>query len=55
MNLMLGFAGALLGSFLATRVLNDEGLNPAPIAIATAGALLLLVAAQAFTQSGGSF
>ena len=58
MNLALGIAGAFLGSFLATRVLNvryDEGLNPATIAIATAGALLLLVAAQAFTQTGGSF
>ena len=58
MNLALGIAGAFLGSFLATRVLDvryDEGLNPATIAIATAGALLLLVAAQAFTQTGGSF
>jgi uncharacterized membrane protein YeaQ/YmgE (transglycosylase-associated protein family) len=58
MNLVLGIAGAFLGSFLATRVLNvryDEGLNPATIAIATAGALVLLVAAQAFTQTGGSF
>jgi uncharacterized membrane protein YeaQ/YmgE (transglycosylase-associated protein family) len=58
MNLVLGVAGAFLGSFLATRVLNvryDEGLNPATIAIATAGAILLLVAAQAFTKTGGSF
>jgi uncharacterized membrane protein YeaQ/YmgE (transglycosylase-associated protein family) len=56
MNLVLGIAGAFLGSFLATRVLDlrySEGLNPATIAIATAGALLLLSAAEAFKQSGG--
>ena len=43
MNLVLGVAGAFLGSLLATRVLDvryTEGLNPATIAIATAGALL---------------
>jgi hypothetical protein len=35
-------AGAFLGSFLATRILDvrsDDGLNPATIASATAGAL----------------
>ena len=56
MNLVLGIAGAILGSFLATRALDvrySEGLNPATIAIATAGALLLLSVAEAFKQSGG--
>lgn len=56
MNLVLGIAGAVLGSFLATRVLDvrySEGLNPATIAIATASALLLLLVAEAFQQSGG--
>jgi uncharacterized membrane protein YeaQ/YmgE (transglycosylase-associated protein family) len=39
MNLVLSIAGAFLRSFLATRVFNvrnDEGLNPATIAITTA-------------------
>ena len=56
MNLVLGIAGAILGSFLATRALDvrySEGLNPATIAIATAGALLLLSVAEAFKQSAG--
>ena len=56
MNLVLGIAGAFLGSFLATRVLDvhySEGANPATIAIATSGALLLLLVAEAFKQSGG--
>ena len=49
MNLLLGIAGAFLGSFLATRVLvvrYSEGLNPATIAIATAGAAFLLLVAE---------
>ena len=56
MNLVLGIAGAFLGSFLATRVLDvrySEGLNPATIAIATGGALLLLVVAEGFNRTGG--
>ena len=42
MNLVLGVAGAFLGSLLATRVLDvryTEGLNPATIAIATAASV----------------
>ena len=56
MNLVLGIAGAFLGSFLATRVLDvryAEGLNPATISIATAGALILLLVAEAFNRTGG--
>jgi uncharacterized membrane protein YeaQ/YmgE (transglycosylase-associated protein family) len=55
MNLVLGIAGAFLGSFLATRVLNlrySEGLNPATIAIAVGGAILLLAAAEGFNRTG---
>jgi uncharacterized membrane protein YeaQ/YmgE (transglycosylase-associated protein family) len=55
MNLVLGIAGAFLGSFLATRVLNlhySEGLNPATIAIAVGGAVLLLAAAEGFNRTG---
>ena len=55
-NLVLGIAGAFLGSFLATRVLDvrySEGLNAATIAIATAGALLLLLVAEGFNRTGG--
>ena len=58
MNLVLGVAGAFLGSLLATRVLDvryTEGLNPATIAIATAGALLLLLLAEGLNQTSGSF
>ena len=58
MNLVLGVAGAFLGSLLATRVLDvryTEGLNPASIAIATAGALLLLLLAEGLNQTSGSF
>jgi uncharacterized membrane protein YeaQ/YmgE (transglycosylase-associated protein family) len=56
MNLVLGIAGAFLGSFLATRVLDvrySEGLNPATIAVATGGALLLLAVAEGFNRTGG--
>jgi uncharacterized membrane protein YeaQ/YmgE (transglycosylase-associated protein family) len=55
MNLVLGIAGAFLGSFLATRVLDvrySEGLNPATIAIAVGGAVLLLAVAEAFNRTG---
>ena len=55
MNLLLGIAGAFLGSFLATRVLDvrySESLNPATIAIATGGALLLLLIAEGFNRTG---
>ena len=58
MNLVLGVAGAFLGSLLATRVLDvryTEGLNPATIAITTAGALLLLLLAEGLNQTSGSF
>jgi len=58
MNLVLGVAGAFLGSFLATRVLDvryAEGLNAATILIATAGALLLLLVAEGLNQTSGSF
>ncbi len=54
MNLVLGIAGAFLGSFLATRVLDvrySEGLNPATVA--TGGALLLLAVAEGFNRTGG--
>ncbi len=56
MNLVLGIAGAFLGSFLATRVLDvrySEGLNPATIAVATGGALLLLAVAEGFNRTRG--
>jgi uncharacterized membrane protein YeaQ/YmgE (transglycosylase-associated protein family) len=56
MNLVLGIAGAFLGSFLATRVLDvrySEGLNPATIAIAAGGAVLLLAVAEGFNRTGG--
>ena len=56
MNLVLGIAGAFLGSFLATRVLDVryyEGLNPATIAVATGGAVLLLAVAEGFNRTGG--
>jgi uncharacterized membrane protein YeaQ/YmgE (transglycosylase-associated protein family) len=55
MNLVLGIAGAFLGSFMATRVLDvryTEGLNPATIAVATGGAVLLLAAAEGFNRTG---
>jgi uncharacterized membrane protein YeaQ/YmgE (transglycosylase-associated protein family) len=55
MNLVLGIAGAFLGSFLATRVLDvrySEGLNPATIAVAVGGAVLLLAVAEAFNRTG---
>jgi uncharacterized membrane protein YeaQ/YmgE (transglycosylase-associated protein family) len=55
MNLVLGIAGAFLGSFLATRVLDvrySEGLNPATIAIAVGGAVLLLAVAEGFNRTG---
>jgi uncharacterized membrane protein YeaQ/YmgE (transglycosylase-associated protein family) len=55
MNVVLGIAGAFLGSFLATRVLDvrySEGLNPATIAIAVGGAVLLLAAAEGFNRTG---
>jgi len=58
MNLVLGVAGAFLGGFLATRVLDvryTEGLNPATIVIATAGALLLLLVVEGLNQTSGSF
>ena len=58
MNLVLGVAGAFLGSLLAIRVLDvrySEGFNPATIAIATAGALLLLLIAEGLNQTSGSF
>ena len=56
MNLVLGIAGAFLGSFLASRVLDvrySEGLNPATVAVATGGAVLLLAVAEGFNRTGG--
>jgi uncharacterized membrane protein YeaQ/YmgE (transglycosylase-associated protein family) len=55
MNLVLGIAGAFLGSFLATRVLDvrySEGPNPSTIAIAVCGAVLLLAVAEGFNRTG---
>lgn len=46
MNLLVGIIGASIGGFLATTVLGlnfIEGFNIATIAVATAGAVLLLM------------
>jgi uncharacterized membrane protein YeaQ/YmgE (transglycosylase-associated protein family) len=46
MNLLVGIAGAFIGGFLATTVLGlhfIEGFNIATIAVATGGAVLLLM------------
>ena len=46
MNLIVGIIGASIGGFLATSVLDlhfVEGFNVATIAVATAGAVLLLM------------
>ncbi len=46
MNLLVGVVGAFIGGFLATTVLGlhfIEGFNIATIAVATAGAVLLLM------------
>ncbi|MFM9849381.1 MAG: GlsB/YeaQ/YmgE family stress response membrane protein [Hyphomicrobiaceae bacterium] len=46
MNLIVGIVGASIGGFLATSVLGlhfIEGFNVATIAVATAGAILLLM------------
>jgi len=45
MNLIVGIVGASIGGFVATSLLGfhyAEGLNLATIAVATAGAILLL-------------
>lgn len=58
MNLLVGIAGAFMGGFLATRVLDlrySEGLNPATLAVATAGAVLLLLIVEGLSQTSGSF
>ena len=55
MNQVLGIAGAFLGSFLPTGVLNvryDEGQNPQPSPLPRPARLLRVAA---FTQTGGAF
>lgn len=56
MNLIVGIVGASIGGFLATRVLGfhySEGLNVATIAVATAGAVLLLAVFGGFRSHPG--
>ncbi len=58
LNLVVGIAGAFMGGFLATRVLDlryTEGLNPSTIAVATGGAVLLLLIIEGLSRNSGSF
>lgn len=56
MNLIVGVVGASIGGFLATNLLGfhyAEGLNVATVAVATAGAVLLLAVFGGFQRRQG--